>query len=764
MSEPTAFDFLRKVSDERVTRSIPFLAYSDMRGRDLRDAPDLWHETEEFNMAIDADNFQLIIGTNGSGKTLLLCHQEVKFFETFVKDLKVKVLPVWLDIDSIISYNDKEFKTENQFHVRIARNIINSTLKTIEEVQKPSIWQKARFRGLKKSSEESIHKTITKSGKKSLQFFELINVGFETGKSSMEQKEIEFNFDNLEKFLKLIYEEYNIDVIKVLVDEVSTLAVYDEEKHHMNTTRQKWFFNFVNKCRKIKDKTESSAGLSFSIAVLPTRMDLGDNLKIGHHIRPIFLDVEDKAVFSKLTSDILDKRINHYTTGNFSSYTDLFKGNRTNCPAKNLLDKASSRIPRNFLELCQNSFDFIIKANYKSKKKTYHYITQKMVQAVLKNKAKKFEGMLSINHNKLYLKLLEAVSNIGKARFIFEVDDKGEIPISIRNFIYRLIKDNIIIKKRSGFIFNQIIWFGTLQKVKRDLTFKGDIPVLEYSDGAFILQREKKPEEKKHEEEDWDAFDDDEDTELEEESEVIVEDVKESQDLEEGSPEFFDNVAEELEIKNLLLKFKEKLDLNFPIAHIESIVKRYSSISARDVYNHCIKIVRIKTYSIIAELVQILMKKNRRHIKPWMIDDLRNNDEDFKDAYLLPEKRSDLVFTQGRIRRILKELWHSAGIAKDAYEPLLRYIEDWLSLIVLKAIRFKKETDPSRKTLMLKDFKSDEDFKGKVLRIEWKEESGYSLIWRRVPEELTIEEAKRLIDMGVAEWDKLENAPEFNNN
>lgn len=764
MSELSALDFLRKVSDDHVSKAIPFLTFSDMRGKDLREAPDFWHETEEFNTAIDADNFQLIIGTNGTGKTLLLCHQEIKFLETFVKDLKVKVLPVWLDIDSLISYNDEEYKTENQFHVRIARNIINSTLKTIDEVKKPTFWQKARFRGIKSKIEDPIHKTITKSGKKSLQIFDVINVGYETGKSSTEHKEIEFSLDDIEKLLKLIYEELNIDVIKVLVDEVSILSIYDEKTHHLNTVRQKWFFNFVNKCRKIKDKTESSAGLSFSIAVLPTRMELGDHLKINHHIRPIFLDVEDKAVFSKLTSDILDKRINHYTKGNFSSYTDLFKGNRTNCPAKNLLDKASSRIPRNFLELCQDSFEFIIKANYKSKKKTYRYITQKMVQAVLKKRAKYFEGMLSMDHQKLYLKLLEAVSNIGKARFIFEVDDKGYIPNNIRNFVHRLIKDNIIIKKRAEFIFNQIIWLGTQEKIKRDLTFRGDIPVLEYSDGTFILQREKKPEEKKHEEEDWDAFDDDEDTEQEEESELIVEEIKESQVIEEGSPEFFDNIAEELETKNLLLKFKEKSDSNFPVAHIESIVKRYSSISARDVYNHCIKIVRIKTYSIIAELVQILMKKNRRHIKPWMIDDLRKNDEDFKDAYLLPKKRPDLVFTQGRIRRILKELWHSAGIAKDAYEPLLRYIEDWLSLIVLKAIRTKKETDPSRKTLMLKDFKSDEDFKGKVLRIEWKEESGYSLIWRRVPEDLTVEEAKRLIDMGVAEWDKLENAPEFNNN
>ena len=762
MSEQTALEFLRKVSDEHVSKAIPFLTFSDMRGKDLRDAPDFWHETEEFNTAIDADNFQLIIGTNGSGKTLLLCHQEIKFLETFVKDLKVKVLPVWLDIDSLISYNDKEYNSENQFHVRIARNIINSTLKTINEVEKPNFWQKARFRGIKRKIDDPIHKTITKSGKKRLQIFDVINVGYETGKSSTEHKEIEFSFENLENFLKIIYEEYNIDVIKVLVDEVSTLSTYDEETHHLNTIRQKWFFNFINKCRKIKDKTEKNAGLSFSIAVLPTRMELGDNLKIGHHIKPIFLDVEDKAVFSKLSSDMLDKRINHYTKMNFSSYTDLFKGSRTNCPAKNLLDKASSRIPRNFLELCQDSFEFIIKANYKSKKKTYRYITRKMVQAVLKNRAKNFERILSMNHHKLYLKLLEAVSNIGKARFIFEVDDEGDIPINIRDFVYRLIRDNIIIKKRSEFIFNQIIWLGTQEKVKRDLTFKGNIPVLEYSDGAFILQREKKPEEKKREEEDWDAFDDDEVTEKEEESEVIVEESEESQDIEDGSPEFFDNVAEELEIKNLLLKFKEKLDLNFPIAHIESIVKRYSNISAKDVYNHCIKIVRIKTYSIIEDLVQSLMKKNKRHIKPWMINELRKNDEDFKDAFLLPEERLDLVFTQGRIRRILKELWNSAGISKDAYDPLLRYIEDWLSIIVLKAIRNKKDTDPSRKTLMLRDFQSVEDFKGKVLRIEWKEESGYSLIWRRVPEDLTVEEAKRLIDMGVAEWDKLENAPEFN--
>ena len=763
MSELIALDILQKVSKERVTRSIPFLAYSDMRGKDLRDAPDLWHETEEFNTAIDADNFQLIIGTNGSGKTLLLCHQEVKFLETFVKDLEVKVLPVWFDIDSLISYNDIEFKSENQFHVRIARNIMTSTLKTIEEVENPSIWQKARFRSIKRKSEKPIHKTIIKSGKKRLQFFDVINVGYETGKSSTEQKEIEFSFDDLERFLKLIREVYNIDVIKVLVDEVSTLTIYDEAKHHMDSTRQKWFFNFVNKCRKIKDKTESSTGLSFSIVVLPTRMELGENLKVGHHIRPIFLDVEEKAVFSKLTSDVLDKRITHYTNGKFSSYTDLFKGNRTNCPAKNLLDKASSWIPRSFLELCQDSFEFIRKANSKSEKKNYHYITQKMVQSVLKKRARMFESMLSMNHQKLYLQLMKAVSDIGKARFIFEVDDMGEIPNTIRNFVHRLIKDNIIIKKRSEFIFNQIIWYGTQEKIKRDLVFKGDIPVLEYSDGAFTLQREKKPEVKKHEEVDWDAFDDDEDTE-EEDSELIVEEIIEAQEIEEGSPEFFDDVAKELETKNLLLKFKEKSDSNFPVAHIVSIVKRYSNISAREVYNHCIKVVRIKTYSIIEDLANILMKKNRRHIKPWMIDDLRKNDEDLKDVSLLPEKRPDLVFTQGRIRKILKELWHSAGIAKDAYEPLLRYIEDWLSIIVLKAIRNKNNKEPSRKTLMLKDFESDEDFKGKVLRIEWKEESGLSLIWKRVPEDLTVDEAKRLIDMGVAEWDKLENAPEFDNN
>jgi len=247
LSELNALEFLQKESDENVTRSIPFLAYSDMRGKDLRDAPDLWHETEEFNTAIDADSFQLIIGTNGSGKTLLLCHQEVKFLETFVKDLKVKVLPVWLDIDNLTSYNDNEYKSENQFHVRIARNIMKSTLKTLDEVEKPSIWQKARFRGIKRKSEKPIHKTIVKSGKKSVQFFDVINVGFETGRSSTEQKEVEFSFEDLEKFLKLLREVYNIDVIKVLVDEVSTLSKYDEVKHHTDSTRQKWFFNFVNK-------------------------------------------------------------------------------------------------------------------------------------------------------------------------------------------------------------------------------------------------------------------------------------------------------------------------------------------------------------------------------------------------------------------------------------------------------------------------------------------------------------------------------------
>ncbi|MFW9973066.1 MAG: hypothetical protein ACFFDF_22980, partial [Candidatus Odinarchaeota archaeon] len=449
MSEINALNLLRKVSEERVSRAIPFLTYSDMRGKDLRNAPDLWHETEEFNSAIDADNFQLIIGTNGTGKTLLLCHQEVKFLETFAKDLEVKVLPVWFDIDSLISYDDTEYKTENQFHVRIARNIIKSVIKTIEEVEDPSIWQKARFRNIKRKSEKPIHETITKSGKRSIQFFDFIDIGVDTGKKSIEKREIEFNFDELEKFLKIIHKEFNIDVIKVLVDELSMLSVYEEETHVMNNMRQKWFFNFINKCRKIKDKTENSTGLSFSIAVLPTRMELGDNLKIGHHIKPILLDVEDNIVFSKLTSDVLDKRISHYTKGNFKSYSDLFKGNRSNCPAKNLLDKASSGIPRNFLELCQESFDFIIKANYKSKKKAYQYITQKMVQAVLKKRAKLFEGMLSMNHQKLYFQLMKTISDIGKARFIFEVDDEGFIPINIRNFIHRLIKDNIIIKKRS---------------------------------------------------------------------------------------------------------------------------------------------------------------------------------------------------------------------------------------------------------------------------------------------------------------------------
>ncbi len=737
-----AYDVLAKASDEKFSKNIPFYTYSDMRVDDLKDAPDFWYETDELRDAIDVDNFQLIIGANGSGKSLLLRHQEVKFLETYGNDSEVEVLPVWFDAQGLTSFDKERFKSENQFHMRITRRIIEATLKTIKNLEKPGFWKKRRFKTFQNLLDEPIHKKITKTGKKGLSFGDL-TFGFQTGKKTEEDRELEFNIDYLIEFLEKIHENYNITVIKVLVDETSTLTIYDDDKQWEDTTYQKWFFNFIDKCRLIKATKSDRTGLSFSIAVLPSRMELGDNLKLNQHIKPINLDLENNTIFHLLSREILDKRITFYTDERFKSFTDIFKGNVSKCPSKDHLEKASSWIPRNFLDLCQQSFLFLIKANLRTKKKKHNFITKPVVEAVLIGYAKKYESQLKKEHLSNYRKLVSVVSESGKARFIFEVDENGEFSSSIKDFIHQLEKGNIIIKKSDHYIFNQAIWLGTKEKVKRELKFQGNIPVYSFSEGEFIFKKEKKLKEKVVDE--IDKFLEEQEDQVDEEYEELEEIPLETErDLKEGSREFFESIADDLEMINITF-FLEKSEMNFPFSDIKKIFRRYSNRAEPSVYNHCYKIVRKKTYSIIKDLIFILQKESRKNIKPEMIYNVRSTDD---DLISIPQKY-DLVFKPNRIKRILKELWPSAGIIKEAYEPFLRYIEDWLSTSVLKAIQYKEQNDPNRKTLQLEDFQRKEN--DNVLRIEWKDDP---IRWKQVPEEMSLEEAKKLIKMGVANWEE----------
>jgi len=652
---------LEKIESEN-DDNIPFGTFRDIRGEDFNKIPNIIYETQAFKDILKRENIQIVIGPRGSGKSLLLKFQEHHLLENLFDPEYTgrKILPVWFDMGAygFETRNSSDYENETDFHYELMNSIADAIDYTLEKIINPSFIQKFRSWRLKKKLKGPAIKEITRSKKRLSIHTPIVSTDVKGGKTIKYVKKKKFNIKELREFVLQKLNFHELDEIKIIFEEVSTLSKIVENE--MNSILQEWFFDFIDIGRIL-----NAEGLTVSIDLLPSKSTFGSHFS-DSHARIIYLDYDLTTDFSDFGSQILNKRVIHYTGGKYSDYKDLFTKS-----AKELLDRASSGVPRTFLFLAQLCFNAKVLFKYPN-------INQKIVTSVLNYYAKLKERKLATNQGHLYQDLLKTISDSKQSRFIFKSDDLGNLPTTVRKFIYDMYKQEMFIKKRSFLILNQALWLGTSAvKGLNKKTKNSTISIIDYQENFFKIIGIKEVIEDKpilFEEE------------LAKELKIDITKVGK----EEGKKELIeeDNIPIKIDEEMIDITTTDDLELNtdisFPFSQIRSIMRRYwprPKQIIKDAVIFCQDILKAITLKTIFEIDQILLKSGNISLTPEIISEIKKNNVDLQNAaqsILNEVSILDPFLKASTLGRIISDVMPYMKANRDSLISFLQYLEYWI--------------------------------------------------------------------------------------
>jgi len=708
----------QKATNKR--KSIPFLTYKDVRGIKLSKLPttDFIAISKPFEDAMNDEDIQIFIGPRGSGKSLVLRYQEDVFLERyFLEGYKgERILPVWFDVKArgFIAKSSDAYKNSDEFFAALIKRIIEAIAEALKKYSNPNYKEKLKLRSIKKKADGPFEKTHKKKkGKLALTIPSGAGISISGGTviEFSEEKDFDTQFKLLKKALKVVRKTSQTDKIKIIFEEVSTLTRQEskENKSESDSTLQEWFFDFIDTCRSLVSK-----GLSISVALLSHKAEFGSDFSDSHGDL-VYLDYDVLASFSKVSSQILDTRLNYYTDQKFSDYGILFGGHR-NSKAKQLLDIASSGIPRIFMTLSQYCLNARI--NHPDK---YKYITYELVKTVLRGYAKVKQKKLGQNNQALYLSLVKVLSDNNQNKFAFQSDNLGELPSDIRKLVYDLYKQEIIIKKGTYSIFNQAVWWGMVKSdigfpIKRKLQ-NTTIIIIDFKNGNFKFGGEKMEDPKEMSMEDEIALEIEKEFAVENSSEELLEDQN------------YDEILEvDDDLQNLVPTDDLELatDILYPYSQVERLVRKFwghqfarptikyngfefwEDQLASDVVGFMQDILKEKSLEIIGELDLFLIAERRVNVKPLFIEEIELQDSLFIDEIYNDEMYERLngmgvsFLKPGTAHRIVKDVLPNMGFGGPAQKRFLEYLEKWAAILILtiKEVINKLKGDQPRRLLM----------------------------------------------------------------
>lgn len=175
------------------------------------------------------------------------------------------------------------------------------------------------------------------------------------------------------------------------------------------------------------------------------------------------------------------------------------------------------------------------------------------------------------------------------------------------------------------------------------------------------------------------------------------------------------NLEEEISDEEILEDLKPKIEkavgdiedistVNFIFGNIIKILRLYTEISSGKAKEYCHKILKKKVVYIISELSKILKRENRKIIKPYMIEEIKNTDRYLNEILRLEKEHGDYILNKSRVKRILKDILPDSMMGHEANFYLLKYLQSWLEVHIIRAVENMKREDPWRKTIKLRDF------------------------------------------------------------
>lgn len=563
--------------------------------------------------------------------------------------------------EGFISRNAKDYVNETEFHLELEKTIVEVIERTIKKVLNPSFIEKFKSWRIIKKMEVSAIKKITKT-KRSLNIQAVVaSVDVKGGEKIEYTVKKKFNIHDLGKYITDKLDQYNLDEIKIIFEEVSVLSKIVENE--MDSTLQEWFFDFIDTGRVINAK-----GLTFTIDLLPNKSTFGSHFS-DSHARLIYLDYDLASDFSDLGAQMLNKRLSYYADQKNFDYRQLFTKT-----AKDLLDRASSGVPRIFLYLAQLCFKAMVLNNNER-------INQKIVSQVLRYYAQLKERKLATNQSHLYQDLLKTISNNKQNRFIFKSDDLGNLPSAFRKFVYDMYKQEMFIKKRSFLTLNQALWLGTSAvKGLNKNTKNSTISIMDYQDNSFKVVGIKEIIEKKSLS--FKDFLNSDDTTIttstvnvdkkEEEEELVVE-----EHLPGGIGEkmLYVITTDDLEINT---------DINFPITHVKSIMQRYWPLPKQIPRNSiifCQDRLKEKTLGIIYEIDQILLRRGEIKLTPEIIKEIKDNDDTLlkgSKGVLAEIEMLEPKLKTSTLGRVINDVMPYIKKNRESLFSFLQYLEYWI--------------------------------------------------------------------------------------
>lgn len=563
--------------------------------------------------------------------------------------------------EGFVSRNAKDYVNETEFHLELEKTIIEAIERTIGKVLNPSFIEKFKsWRTIKKMEVPAIKK-ITKT-KRTLNIQSAIaSVDLKGGEKIEYTVKKKFSIHDLGKYITEKLKLHNLDEIKIIFEEVSILSKIVENE--MDSTLQEWFFDFIDTGRVINAK-----GLTFTIDLLPNKSTFGSHFS-DSHARLIYLDYDLASDFSDLGTQMLNKRISYYTDQKNFDYRQLFTKT-----AKDLLDRASSGVPRIFLYIAQLCFKAKI-LNGSDR------INRDIVSQVLRYYAQLKERKLATNQSHLFQDLLKTISNSKQNRFIFKSDDLGNLPSAFRKFVYDMYKQEMFIKKRSFLTLNQALWLGTgAVKGLNKNTKNSTISIMDYQDNGFKVVSIKEIIEKKTLSFE-DFLDSDKttkeisteyDVKKEEEEELVVEEEL-PVDADEKMLDII--TTDDLEIST---------DINFPITHVKSIMQRYwpspKQIPKESII-FCQDRLKEKTLDIIYEIDQILLRRGETKFTSEIIIEIKDNDETLLKGSMGVLAEIEILepkLKANTLGRLINDVMPYIKTNRESLISFLQYLEYWI--------------------------------------------------------------------------------------
>lgn len=175
------------------------------------------------------------------------------------------------------------------------------------------------------------------------------------------------------------------------------------------------------------------------------------------------------------------------------------------------------------------------------------------------------------------------------------------------------------------------------------------------------------------------------------------------------------NLKEEISTVEISKTIKSKIDdevenienltsINFIFNNIIKVLRLYTEFSSGKAKQHCHNILKRKIINDISELGKILKRENRKIIKPYIIDKIKDSDEYLNEILKCEKNHGDYFLNKSRIKRIVKDILPDSMLGYEANFSLLKYLQLWLEVQIIKAVENMNREEPWRKTIKLRDF------------------------------------------------------------